>query len=63
MAQYEVSWSNIYDADSPEDAIRQAISDVTDPYSLATIWIARDDSGNRTVIDIAYLNDPYEVVR
>lgn len=51
MPQYHVIWEIHLDAESPEDAARQALSIHRDPQSIATMFsIELNDL--RTVIDV-----------
>lgn len=56
MAEYLVTWEiNIFDAESPEEAAREALRIQRTPQSEATCFIVTDDDGKVSLIDL--LND------
>jgi len=58
MQTYLVEWSINLDADSPEDAARQALGIQRDPGSLATVFHMYGDDGSDTIIDIEDPDNP-----
>ena len=46
---YMVSWDMHIDAASPEDAARQALGIMRDPYSLATVFTVSNDRVEVTI--------------
>jgi len=42
MAQYRVTWEIELDADTPEDAAREALAIMRDPDSIATVFTVHD---------------------
>ena len=50
--QYRVVWEIDLDAESVEDAARQALEIQRDPESIATCFIVIDENGNYRKIDI-----------
>lgn len=58
MQSYLVEWSINIDADSPEDAARQALGIQRDPHSVATVFHMYGDDGHDTIIDIEDPDDP-----
>lgn len=50
--QYKVVWEIDLDADSPEDAAREALEIQRDPISMATCFIVIDENGTRQEIDL-----------
>lgn len=55
---YEVSWSVNVSAEDPLDAIRQARDMALDPRTSATVWVAYDQNGDKTVVDMYCPEDP-----
>lgn len=55
MKPYVVSWTIEIDADSPEQAVREARKVMLDPQSLATVFHVVDEDGNTRQIDAALL--------
>lgn len=49
---YRVTWQIDIDADSPEDAARQALDIQRDHESLATFFDVREPSGNNVEVDV-----------
>ena len=43
--RYKISWEIDIEADTPEDAVRQALAIQRDPESLATVFEVRDGYG------------------
>ncbi len=52
MNSYSVSWTIDIEADSPEDAARQALGIHRDSNSTATVFDVQDADGTTTVIDL-----------
>ena len=54
MANYVVTWAiDVQDADSPEEAARQALEIQRDPYSTATVFEVVDrHTGDKIFIDL-----------
>ena len=57
---YSVKWElGGIDAQTPEEAVLQAIAIVTDPCSVATCWFVQDDASNKSgVVDMEDPADP-----
>ncbi|MBE0558607.1 MAG: hypothetical protein IH628_15380 [Proteobacteria bacterium] len=51
--EYKVVWEIDLNAESPEDAARQALEIQRDPESIATCFIVTDEKGNRHDVDLA----------
>jgi len=52
IMQYRVVWEIDLDAESVEDAARQALEIQRDPASIATCFIVTDEIGTRQEIDL-----------
>lgn len=59
MKSYFVAWYIDIDADSPEDAARQALAIQRDPKSVATVFDVKH-AGASVVIDVEYLDQEEE---
>ena len=58
MTHYLVTWKIDLDADSPEDAARQALEVQRDPASIATFFTCKDVVRNlKTDVDLTLLPD------
>lgn len=58
MNSYRVEWVIDIDADTPEDAARQALAIQRDPESIATVFEVMLEDGEEPVrIDITELDD------
>jgi hypothetical protein len=57
MTSYRVQWEIDVDADTPEDAARQAFEMMRDPESIATVFSVRDAQGKSVCIDMLNLED------
>lgn len=55
---YLVEWSIDIDADSPEDAARQALGIQQDPHTTATVFHIYGDDGSHDIVDIEDPNEP-----
>lgn len=51
--EYEVTWGMIYEADSPEDAVRQALGDLAQVIALPT-------EGPNTFVARKYINEKFD---
>jgi len=51
--EYRVTWTIDLDAESFEDAARQALEIHRDPVSIATCFTITDENGTRQEIDLA----------
>ncbi len=51
--QYKVVWEIDLDAESFEDAARQALEIQRDPESIATYFLVTDGQGHRQDVDLA----------
>ena len=61
MTEYLVQWTIEIQADSPEDAARQALALQRDPSSLtACFQVAGDDDGEYETIDLDELDSRVE---
>jgi hypothetical protein len=56
--EYKVSWTIDRDADSPEEAARQALEIHRDPESWATHFEVRDGTGQVCEVDLGVLPHP-----
>ena len=56
MAQYYVEWRIEIEADSPEDAARQALAIQQDPDSIANVFHIADADEGFIVIDLSELD-------
>ena len=52
MANYRVKWEIDIEADSPEEAAKEALKIQRDPDSVATIFDVIDDNGVTIQIDL-----------
>lgn len=54
MSHHVITWKiDIFDAETPEEAMRRALAIMRDPESVATIFTAENqDTGERITIDI-----------
>jgi spore germination protein YaaH len=55
--EYTVSWTIELDADTPEDAARQALEIHRDPDSWATHFVVVDTTGRTHEVDLGYRPD------
>lgn len=56
--EYRVTWIIDLDADSPQEAARQALAIHRDPHSLATIFDVTNPQGDSVLVDAEQLPDP-----
>lgn len=52
MTTYTVKWTIEIDAETPEEAAREALEIHRDPASLATVFDVYDKKGNHTRVDL-----------
>lgn len=52
METYTVTWEIELDAESPEDAARQALEIQRDPFSSALVFFVQDEMGDRVMVDL-----------
>ena len=55
MKTYLVEWSMEFDAESPEDAARQALAVHRDPSSIATVFKVTEIDEERKAVDLLAL--------
>lgn len=63
MAEYRVEWAVDIEADTPEEAARQALAIQRDPESTATFFTVTDDSGAQKAVDLAEIEQEHEADR
>jgi hypothetical protein len=57
MNSYVVTWEIDLEAETPEDAARQARAAQTRPDTLATVFTVTDVDGNQTQVDLTELDE------
>lgn len=57
MRSYKVIWEIELDADSPEEAAREAFKLVKDPDSWATVFTVIDPGGHEKEVDLSSDNE------
>ena len=57
MTTYTVTWTMEIDAETPEEAAREALEIHRDPASLATVFDVYDEDGNYTRVDLLEQGD------